>query len=125
MLIIYISANVCTPNPCQNFGLCIPTSSSTALCLCPSNYTGFLCEFEDPCASNPCLNGAKCRTLNLFGSKPQYRCSCSVGYGGNNCQTNLNTTCTSSTCYNGGTCFIDSNSRLTKCSCLPLFTGTF
>lgn len=39
-----------------------------------------------PCHSNPCKNGGKCASLG----SDNYRCSCTNGFSGKNCQSKLN-----------------------------------
>lgn len=114
-------------NPCLNDGICMPTSETTGACLCSSNFTGYLCEYNSPCIAgmNPCQNDAACLPIIFYGKPPVYECQCRDGFAGNNCQTNLNTQCTPNFCQNGGTCFIDTITLTSKCSCLPLFTGNF
>ena len=93
-----------------------------AKCLCPSPYTGYICEYENPCQSRPCKNDGLCIPINLFNSFPQYKCSCMPGFFGNNCEKNNLYDCSVNTCQNGGTCFKTPNGSI-KCQCLPYFTG--
>lgn len=116
---------VCGDLPCQNGGTCLPTSETTAICLCNSNFAGFLCEATSPCTlqKNPCQNEATCQVINIFNQPPGYQCECQSGFSGKNCTINLNNQCTPNYCSNGGTCYIDTITLTTKCACLPLFTG--
>ena len=106
--------NACSNNPCQNGGTC-QVSGYNFICSCPINYTGVRCELyvqqnpcqssycgnkqsNDACASNPCKNGATCRS-NGFG----YQCDCVVGFVGNQCETRqFIDLCATNSCYNGG-----------------------
>ena len=103
----------------------MPTTETTAVCVCNSNYTGFLCEASNPCTgqSNPCQNEAICNVINVFNQPPLFDCECQSGFSGKNCQINLNSQCTPNYCSNGGTCYLDTITLTTKCACLPLFTG--
>ncbi len=103
----------------------MPTTETTAVCVCNSNYTGFLCEASNPCTgqSNPCQNEAICNVINVFNQPPLFDCECQPGFSGKNCQINLNSQCTPTYCSNGGTCYLDTITLTTKCACLPLFTG--
>ena len=97
---------------------------------------------DDPCYTNPCLNGATCQSSG-FG----YYCNCPQFYSGVNCQQckifeqkkntsyhillyNFNfldtNACSLSPCLNGGTCQVlntNSNSGY-SCSCQNGFSGT-
>uniref|UniRef100_A0A8C5N809 Sushi, nidogen and EGF-like domain-containing protein 1 n=1 Tax=Gouania willdenowi TaxID=441366 RepID=A0A8C5N809_GOUWI len=57
-----------------------------------------VCEEVNECLSQPCLHGGTCR--NKIGS---YQCVCSVGFTGNQCQTEQDG-CESNPCLNGGLC---------------------
>jgi len=121
----FFQENLCLPNPCFNSGICIATSFSTAICRCQTGFTGALCQYTNPCNSNPCRNQGQCLTLQFFSTTPSYRCLCSKDFTGLNCESNINLFCSSSSCMNGGTCSIDPTTSLTRCSCLPYFTGDF
>jgi len=114
--IYYLIKAPCSPNPCQNGGVCIDSNNSTTpyfACNCPNGYTGQNCEIGKwveflilqirklilnfwsyswllaPCYSNPCLNGATCSN-NDNDTSPYYSCNCTNGYSGQNCQTRIN-----------------------------------
>jgi len=55
-----ISTSVCSPNPCQNNGTCIPSGTTGYVCVCPSNFTGPQCNL----VTNSCLY-SPCKFLNL------------------------------------------------------------
>ena len=47
----------CTPNPCQNGGMCTDGGNSFA-CQCPHGYIGMSCEtIIDDCSPTGCENG--------------------------------------------------------------------
>ena len=50
----------------------------------------------------PCLNGATCSHTNDVGG---YYCSCSIGYTGENCETDIDE-CNMGPCLNNGTCLV-------------------
>lgn len=62
------------------------------------------------CASNPCQHGGVC-TDHLNG----YMCSCSTGYTGEQCETNIDD-CVNHPCLHGGTCIDGINSYSCHCS---------
>ncbi|XP_060573106.1 neurogenic locus Notch protein-like [Ruditapes philippinarum] len=66
--------------------------------------------------NNPCQNKGNC-TGEIYG----YTCSCAHGYGGNNCEYDINE-CESDPCENDGTCSDQLNGF--TCSCVAGFTGT-
>lgn len=101
------------------------TSITTATCVCTSFYTGFLCEFANPCAFSVCRNGATCVITDISGSEPKFQCVCPTNFTGNYCETNLNTLCTPYTCFNRGECFNDALTGNARCLCQPLYTGIF
>lgn len=67
------------------------------------------------CASNPCQHGGVC-TDHLNG----YVCSCSTGYTGEQCQTNIDD-CINHPCLHGGTCIDGINSY--SCHCALPYDG--
>jgi hypothetical protein len=72
---------------------------------------------QGACASYPCQNGATCNAFNST-----YSCDCTAGYGGVNCQLNVNE-CASLPCLNGGQCIDALNSY--TCVCGSGFSGVF
>ncbi len=69
------SINTCAINPCQNNGLCLPTSTGYQ-CQCSTSYTGSLCQTPvNPCGYSPCQNGGQC---NSIGNNSFY-CACPTG----------------------------------------------
>ncbi|XP_060568832.1 uncharacterized protein LOC132727392 [Ruditapes philippinarum] len=81
-------------------------------------FRSFTCKQKtDYCASlTPCQHGAACS--DMFGG---YRCSCTTGYTGKNCQTNINS-CATNPCINGGTC-VDQIIGY-ECQCTEFYEGT-
>ncbi len=115
----FILDYLCFPNPCLNQGSCVVSNLNTASCKCSSNYTGNICQYNNPCVSNPCLNFGICKSINN-----QFTCQCNNNFTGSFCQINLNLQCTSTSCLNGGTCSINPMTNLTMCQCLPSYTGS-
>ncbi|CAH6779707.1 Ncan [Phodopus roborovskii] len=70
----------------------------------------------DPCDNNPCLHGGTCHTNGTM-----YGCSCDQGYGGENCEIDIDD-CLCSPCENGGTCIDEVNGFV--CLCLPSYAGS-
>ena len=50
----------------------------------------------------PCLNEANCSHTDDIGG---YNCSCSIGYTGENCETDIDE-CSMEPCLNNGTCLV-------------------
>ena len=71
-----IPINPCAVNPCQNNGLCVPSSAGYQ-CQCSIYYTGALCDVSlNPCDYSPCRNGGTCR---LSGNSTAFTCICALG----------------------------------------------
>ncbi|XP_071945103.1 uncharacterized protein [Antedon mediterranea] len=78
-----IILHTCRAKPCLNNGTCSDTPTSYT-CLCPKEYTGVNCERNNPCASDPCLNGANCRITDAPGTEG-FECLCLDGFTGEFC----------------------------------------
>ncbi|XP_035665849.1 uncharacterized protein LOC118409092 [Branchiostoma floridae] len=93
-----INLDDCSPNPCQNGGLCQDLVGDF-VCHCLPSYQGKTCEiFVDPCNSGPCQHGGVC---SVSGNK--VTCSCQPGWNGNFCEMNIDE-CSPDPCQNGGVC---------------------
>ncbi|KAB0800392.1 hypothetical protein PPYR_06132 [Photinus pyralis] len=120
----------CVSQPCLNGGQCIHKLGGYD-CLCQSGFAGKVCElevYENPCLppncstdtvciNNPCLNGGTCNPLSN-----SYNCTCSQGYTGANCDTDINE-CkyTGMSVCNHGICINKPGSF--QCYCEPGYTG--
>uniref|UniRef100_A0A3Q1G3M2 Crumbs cell polarity complex component 1 n=1 Tax=Acanthochromis polyacanthus TaxID=80966 RepID=A0A3Q1G3M2_9TELE len=109
-------ATVCSPNPCQNEGLC-DDLFDLHQCTCSPEWTGPLCKDPaDPCISNPCIYGA---CTNLPGG---FKCICEPGYGGEQCEAEVDI-CENSNCSYGATCLKGLQSY--TCLCPQNLTGQY
>lgn len=71
----------CANNTCMNGGTCQVNSFGLQYCICPSGFTGGLCQFNAVnCSSSPCRNGGICTS-----SGGSYACNCTANYYGPNC----------------------------------------
>ncbi|XP_007573524.1 milk fat globule EGF and factor V/VIII domain containing b isoform X1 [Poecilia formosa] len=90
----------CTPNPCQNDGVCEATGQrrrgdvfTEYVCKCQPGYEGVHCQTSvqganlnstkdvNDCAGHPCENGGTCRDLD-----GDFKCHCPSPYVGKHCQ---------------------------------------
>jgi hypothetical protein len=98
--------NPCASQPCRNGGTCQPLNMNSYQCICPPGYSGYDCSTRkflmlrknekqewwismllgDPCADNPCLNGASC----IPNSSGGFTCQCPPGYSGQRCEDRKN-----------------------------------
>lgn len=126
-----IDIDECANFPCQNGGLCIDKINEF-YCACEAGFNGTLCEIDindcrskncnnktthDLCSSSPCKNNGTCE-LGELGT--WYRCTCSPGFDGPNCEININE-CAPQPCAEGSTC-IDDIAKF-KCICPPSKRG--
>ncbi|XP_006879135.1 PREDICTED: protein delta homolog 1 [Elephantulus edwardii] len=76
-----IVANSCTPNPCENDGVCTDIGGDFR-CRCPPGFIDKTCSRQvTSCASSPCLNGATC----LQHGQVSYECLCKPDFTGPTC----------------------------------------
>jgi len=109
-------ARVCAPNTCNNDGVC-KDLFDLHHCICPSEWTGPLCEKQaDSCISSPCING---HCINL----PEgFECVCEVWYSGKQCDLEADM-CENSNCSEGATCL--KGFRSYGCLCPLGLTGEY
>nr|XP_002127912.2 fibropellin-1-like isoform X2 [Ciona intestinalis] len=109
----------CSPNPCQNFGSCTKTSSTTFSCTCRAPFTGPTC-IATLCEQRRCLNGGTCR----YNINQQPYCSCPPTHSGTSCEILLVNPCSPNPCQNGGTCTrAGSSASSYACTCILPYTG--
>ncbi|XP_052320244.1 protein crumbs homolog 1-like [Oncorhynchus keta] len=109
-------ASVCTPNPCQNQGVC-EELFDLSLCRCPPEWMGSQCQNDvDTCAVKPCVHG-NCSVLG-----EGYLCACEPGYGGTRCEKDVDT-CENNKCGPEATCLRGLLNY--ACHCPRNMTGPF
>jgi protocadherin Fat 1/2/3 len=104
-------AGPCGHHPCQNGGTCLEVGEAPGghACACAARFSGASCEFDlDPCASGPCLHGAKC--VNL---KNDFHCECPTKLSGKRCH--YGRYCNPNPCLNGGLCEEGLSGPICKC----------
>ncbi len=106
----------CASHPCQYGGNCTDLIGSYA-CQCNAGLMGAQCQSSSLCVSQPCANGATC---NIASGGSAYSCTCTDGYSGNECRTDIDE-CASSPCSNAGTCIDGIASYI--CACSQGYTG--
>ncbi|GIY01249.1 protein serrate [Caerostris darwini] len=105
----------CVPYPGCKHGYC---NGSPWQCICDVNWGGIMCDQDlNYCGNHhPCQNSGTCENV----APDQYRCVCSQGFSGNNCEI-VDNPCMINPCLNGGTCS-ELNST-SSCECTPGWTG--
>ncbi|KAG8127586.1 hypothetical protein E2320_014534 [Naja naja] len=102
-----------SPSPCLNGGSCL-NSIGSFRCLCPSNFSGPLCQYRwGLCSSEICLHGGTCHLVD----GGYHGCLC---YTGQYCEVNPDD-CAGHQCLNGGTCQDGIGSY--TCHCIQGWTG--
>ncbi|KAM3604469.1 uncharacterized protein V6R79_011456 [Siganus canaliculatus] len=109
-------AATCTPNPCENEGVCRDLFDLHH-CTCPPEWTGPLCQDStDACMSSPCIYG-NCSNLPWG-----FECECEPGFSGEQCELEVDV-CENSSCSNGATCLKGFESY--ACLCPQNLTGQY
>ncbi|CAH1774180.1 unnamed protein product, partial [Owenia fusiformis] len=75
------------------------------------------CRDRNPCAVRPCHHNGRCEDLG----DGAYRCDCSDGYTGKNCEAENNLCATDNPCLNNGLCKVVDNGH--TCDCPLGFMG--
>ncbi|CAF2149828.1 unnamed protein product [Rotaria magnacalcarata] len=115
---ICVEESPCHSSPCYSNATCYNLKGGHYRCICPSTYTGVLCDVDiDECAVFPsmCRNGGTC--TNEIGS---YRCYCPAGWVGSKCTKTMDY-CQSQPCNRNGACISKINGF--QCHCLSSYTG--
>ncbi|XP_052258676.1 sushi, von Willebrand factor type A, EGF and pentraxin domain-containing protein 1-like [Dreissena polymorpha] len=102
------SADICTSSVCNPAKSCIDNYvADTHYCVCPDgwyfDYTSGVCGSFDKdiyCPPSQCTNGGECTT---YDGGYHVLCRCGAGYGGPQCQQDVNE-CLYQPCRNNGTC---------------------
>ena len=71
----------CSPNPCENNGICISSNGTNFTCDCPNGFYGDECQIN-PCSDAPCENGGSCISI----SETNFTCECEFGFHGDLCE---------------------------------------
>lgn len=77
----------CGYKVCQNKGQCKITGVDSFLCICPSLWTGSVCNQSVSCINNICRHGSLC----IPSTATSYSCVCPIGWAGTYCDTELST----------------------------------
>ncbi|KAM4600259.1 protein eyes shut homolog [Fundulus diaphanus] len=75
----------CGYKVCHNGGRCRPTGADSFICICPSSWTGSVCNQSVSCVNNSCRHGSICAPSTVL----PYSCICPLGWGGTNCDTKV------------------------------------
>lgn len=85
------------------------TESDEVKCECPAGYKGVLCEEQDHCFPNPCLNAGVC-----YENADSYTCQCGNGFRGAHCTER--DPCRPSPCHHDATCIPEGEDFRCQCS---------
>ncbi len=89
---------------------------------CAPGFLGKYCQHKDPCYVGYCLNGGEC-TVSVDGVPGSPSCVCPLGFTGQRCEIQKNSTCfPNNPCTNGGKCSLLPNNQY-KCQCARGWTG--
>ncbi|KAG9479676.1 hypothetical protein GDO78_011612 [Eleutherodactylus coqui] len=114
-----VNINDCEDNDCENNSTCVDGINNYT-CLCPTEYTGELCEEKlDFCSQevNPCQHDSKCIV-----TPRGYKCDCTPGYVGEHCDIDYDD-CQDNKCRNGAQCTDAVNGY--TCVCPDGYSGLF
>uniref|UniRef100_A0A3Q2U6W0 EGF-like domain-containing protein n=1 Tax=Fundulus heteroclitus TaxID=8078 RepID=A0A3Q2U6W0_FUNHE len=75
----------CGYKVCHNGGRCRPTGADSFVCICPSSWTGSVCNQSVSCVNNSCRHGSMCAPSTV----PSYSCICPLGWGGTYCDAKV------------------------------------
>uniref|UniRef100_A0A3B3B6K3 Crumbs cell polarity complex component 2b n=1 Tax=Oryzias melastigma TaxID=30732 RepID=A0A3B3B6K3_ORYME len=83
-----VDVNECCSAPlCQNGGQCKATGVDSFICICPTLWTGPVCNQSVSCANHTCSPGSICAPSTAI----SYRCMCPLGRRGTHCDAKAST----------------------------------
>uniref|UniRef100_A0AC34QVJ9 Notch n=2 Tax=Panagrolaimus sp. JU765 TaxID=591449 RepID=A0AC34QVJ9_9BILA len=85
-------------------------------CRCGKDADGPQCQYRRCRGENPCFHGGYCELI-----ENGYKCHCSPGFTGNNCEFTVPTPCSNNSCVNGNCRAISKHASV--CDCFYGFTG--
>lgn len=77
----------CGYKVCQNGGQCKATGVDSFICICPTLWTGPVCNQSVSCANHTCSPGSICAPSTAI----SYRCMCPLGRRGTHCDAKAST----------------------------------
>eukprot|EP01052_Picozoa_sp_SAG31_P030768 SAG31_NODE_3186_length_4575_cov_2.905496_2_plen_412_part_00 len=113
----------CTPNPCENNGVCTDNGWQSFTCVCTTGYSGSTCGTDvDECSTpawsgSPCRNGGDCQESSVNPTIPigAYNCDCAEGFTGAVCEDDVDE-CASNPCGAPPT-RCDNGAGIYSCAC--------
>ncbi|XP_015229972.1 PREDICTED: protein eyes shut homolog [Cyprinodon variegatus] len=82
-----LDGTACGYKVCHNGGQCRAIGADSFLCVCPSLWSGSLCNQSVSCINNSCRHGSIC----VPSTATSYSCICPFGWVGRYCDTKMST----------------------------------